>query len=439
MALTSMTLHRWLFSLGLAAGPMACTSGPTSLDGGVSPGLATIGPEGGQVGFGALVLTVPPGALTLETQIRVSEVSDVQALRFAGEPVSLFYRLEPAGLTFDIPAVVRFVADGVRRPQIVWSESANPTRLGPLDTLVESGFVVANVTHFSVGGVVELSVELADAGPTDVGADAGPADATPDTGPMDASPSDGPSDATAADAGASDAGATDSGWVDSGPIDGSMPDTGVAPAVFPATLNAPDACLTRTTTLSVPGRVVTSWSPLSYEQLQFEFLVTPYGNTDFDPATGVVTFWPTGTLSGYQRGFGVRAMLAGGGTVERVWTFVAPGLGSYAFGNGGVPVFTASAIPDVSRATAAAYSQTIAAPAATHPCSGVSYRIESTSNCNGAPGGPFMTLQGSGVLTVDPSGLVDRPDGRYCIRVHAEKLSSQVYFHTVDYSFLLGP
>lgn len=421
MALTNVMLHRWPVSLGLAASLMACSSDPTALDGGFSPGLGTIGPEGGQVGFGALVLVVPPGALTLETQIRVSEVSDVAGLTFAGELRSPFYRLEPAGLKFDIPALVRFVTDGPQRPQIVWSESADPLRLAPLETVVEPGVVMANVTHFSVGGVVELTVSPPDAGPTDVGAgvpdtgmDAGPPDATPDGGPADASP------------------------LDASPLDASVPDTGVVPVIQPTTLNAPDACLTRTTTLSVSGAVVASWSLIPPRELSITYGIDPYPNSSFDPVTGVVIFSPTGTLSGYLRGFGAIATLVGGGMVQRVWAFDAPGLGSYVYGFGGPAVFTANVIPDVSRSTAAAYAQSIAAPATTHPCSGVGYSIESTSSCGGAPGS-FMTLNNSGALTVDPAGLVGRPDGTYCIRVHARQFGSQVYFQSMDYTFQVGP
>src|SRR5262245_44254750 len=65
---------------------------------------AEIGPQGGTLRLGELVLTVPPGALAQLTRLRILRTNEAPPL---GQPLlSPIYRFEPEGLAFALPAHV---------------------------------------------------------------------------------------------------------------------------------------------------------------------------------------------------------------------------------------------------------------------------------------------------------------------------------------------
>jgi hypothetical protein len=111
-----------------------------------------IGPAGGTVTMGDVAIEFPPGAFSETEHITVTEVSVVPA---GFSPVSKVYRFGPRGLTFQIPATVRFSASGGQR-SIVWSDS-DETTYSLLPTTTSPAGVSAPISHFSLGFVVNSS------------------------------------------------------------------------------------------------------------------------------------------------------------------------------------------------------------------------------------------------------------------------------------------
>ena len=92
----------------------------------------TIGPNGGTVtDKGGARVTVPPGALTAETEIEVASLVDADACPAATGPVPAFVgggEFEPHGLQFAIPATVTIPSNcdltpGSTFPLFVWNEA----------------------------------------------------------------------------------------------------------------------------------------------------------------------------------------------------------------------------------------------------------------------------------------------------------------------------
>ncbi len=110
-------------------------------------GSARIGPEGGTVEVGGVVLTVPPDALPAAREISVTVITDDPPSGFrAFTPV---LRFEPAGLTFDRPARVSIPFGGDSEVATVFWTRAGGGGYVALDTEVAHGVAHAEVTHFS--------------------------------------------------------------------------------------------------------------------------------------------------------------------------------------------------------------------------------------------------------------------------------------------------
>lgn len=237
IALTLLTA----LALGCSGGGKGGAAATT--DGGVS---AIIGPSGGEVVLGSMVLDVPAGALGAVVTITASvDPSGPPPGFVASSPV---YRFLPEGLNFAVPATVRMGTDGsLPMASVYWSQ---PSEAGfeALPTTWVDTTATALVTHFSGGFVGAPSSDTDGAAPAD---DAGSADATPaDEGPTSPSSDGGlgesstdgaaAADATATPQGAGDGGAappTDAGSSNSdvdGGADASGVDSGAGPDAGPS-------------------------------------------------------------------------------------------------------------------------------------------------------------------------------------------------------------
>ncbi|MCA9551707.1 MAG: lipoprotein [Myxococcales bacterium] len=408
---------------------------------------ATIGPEGGRVGRGLVVLDVPAGALDAPQLIAVFDVVDRSQLSFPGEAVSNFYRFEPQGLTLKTPATVSFGEVSAARPAIVWSTASDEDLLEAIESVMVDGRLVANVSHFSIGGVANqadatLDAGVTDTGPTDTGeVDTGALDAGPDdTGALDAGPDDtgAPLDAEPEDTGAPlDAEPEDTG----APLDAEPGDTG-AVTITPAVLPLADACLTVTDPLQVQGGTAASWRVLDPAELGQWLPQSPYPGATVDSA-GVLTRPPTYLLSGYQWSAGVEVTLTDGRTATQVWPFFSSGMGQYVVGVGNGPaIFTRPipSIPAISQANINGWVPVqVAMPLSQHPCAGVRY-TEDSSLCSGLVPGGFMGLDLQGVLQItDPSLLALVSPGTYCLGVNAEWGTMPVYLDSAVYAIDVTP
>lgn len=119
-------------------------------DGSAPPTREVVGPEGGTVEYEGLALEIPPGALSEEVEISIARSADAPSGNFVR--LSPVFRFEPDGLTFAVPATVRFpLPDGARSPGIYWASAGAPfQRIGGS---VEEGTIAGEVSHFSTGFV----------------------------------------------------------------------------------------------------------------------------------------------------------------------------------------------------------------------------------------------------------------------------------------------
>lgn len=165
-----------LAGVALLAGA-ACSGDPTdpSLE---DDGIATVGPEGGEVRLGSSAgVEIPAGALSTSTTITVTEAPTPSALRAEGA-VGQAYRFRPAGLQFDVPVEVfvhvgESALGGVPVEQVILiSTGASGGGVEQLPVVERSsasgGFVIrATTDHFSVisPAVPPKEPPTADAGP----------------------------------------------------------------------------------------------------------------------------------------------------------------------------------------------------------------------------------------------------------------------------------
>jgi hypothetical protein len=145
----------------------------------------TIGSSGGVVRLGAASLTVPPGALSQPTTIRITVLSGSPPSGYTA--YSSVYAFSPSGLTFTVPATIVLPEHGAPASSSVYWSTAEGGGYAPLATTLGQGTATAKVTHFSTGfvGSETLASEggLEDAAP-DVSLDVHvPSDSGSDTAP----------------------------------------------------------------------------------------------------------------------------------------------------------------------------------------------------------------------------------------------------------------
>jgi hypothetical protein len=111
-----------------------------------------IGPEGGRVEIGTLVLEVPPGAVASRQEISITVTADrVPGAFTAYSPV---YRFGPDGATFATPLRISIPYSGHSRlATIFWTSEDGGGAYVPLETTVEGARAFASVSHFSEGFV----------------------------------------------------------------------------------------------------------------------------------------------------------------------------------------------------------------------------------------------------------------------------------------------
>jgi hypothetical protein len=135
----------------------------------------TIGPDGGTVRLGQATIYVPPHALKEPARITIAILSGDPPAPYVA--ASAFYRFEPAGLTFSVPATVTLpIVLAQASAAIYWSNLGGG--YSRLPTHVAGGVAVAQVTHFSTGffgleqSGTDGSGEASTDAPTDAGSDA---------------------------------------------------------------------------------------------------------------------------------------------------------------------------------------------------------------------------------------------------------------------------
>jgi len=143
-----------LAAIVVAAALVAGCGGATS-----GPGSAVIGPSGGRLIAGGVIVDVPPGALPAEFTLVVAPLSAAQVpIPPGGLAVITAAQFEPDGLAFALPVTITFPLNA-RLPAgqtlpLRWVQSSAWQDSGFLAVVSGDGrTAVANVSHFSVYGV----------------------------------------------------------------------------------------------------------------------------------------------------------------------------------------------------------------------------------------------------------------------------------------------
>jgi hypothetical protein len=142
----------------------------------------TIGSSGGVGRLGAAFLTVPPGAVSQPTAIRVTVLSGSPPSGYTA--YSSVYEFSPAGLTFAKPATIVLPEHGAPASSSVYWSTSEGGGYAPLATTLGANSATAKVTHFSTGFV----------GSKTSASEGGLEDAAPDVSLDVHGPSDGGSD-----------------------------------------------------------------------------------------------------------------------------------------------------------------------------------------------------------------------------------------------------
>ncbi len=198
----------------IAAAAASCSTQITEIqvgdDGGGLDGAASaavIGPAGGVVRLGQASITVPAGALSTTTTIRISVHEGSPPPPYVA--YSSVYEFDPAGLTFTVPATVVLPEHGAPESASVYWSTVDPHRYARLSTVLADGLATAHVTHFSLGFVG--TVGSADGGPGDGSGPDGSTDAVVhDVATDDGSGSDSEQADAAGDSGPGDGGSESS-------------------------------------------------------------------------------------------------------------------------------------------------------------------------------------------------------------------------------------
>src|SRR5262245_2080854 len=108
------------FFVGLALASSACTSDDPAAPAAARSASRRVGPAGGQLELGDVLLTIPPGALSTEVLLTVSEAGDVDVKLFT--PYSKVFRFEPEGLVFAVPITVKisYFPPAAVSPTLFW-------------------------------------------------------------------------------------------------------------------------------------------------------------------------------------------------------------------------------------------------------------------------------------------------------------------------------
>ena len=135
----------------------ACTD---AFDGNATPVLdppattsATIGRAGGSVSAGAVTLTVPPGALSEDTRITMTPITDLSGSPLEGTLIA-GARLEPDGLRFLAPALLTMPLPAAASAADVlgFGSASDGSDLHLVPHSLAGGTVTIEVWHFSTGG-----------------------------------------------------------------------------------------------------------------------------------------------------------------------------------------------------------------------------------------------------------------------------------------------
>ncbi len=142
---------------GVAVQDAGTDFGPDAGAGDAGGGGGWIGPAGGTINEDGVTVSVPAGALTVNTWIHISDSSVVPT----GYGVSgKVYHFEPVGTHFASAVTVTLPSS---KPEIVfWSADGNETKFAPVQTEYNPTLLTAaaKVTHFSNGFVGTLASSI---------------------------------------------------------------------------------------------------------------------------------------------------------------------------------------------------------------------------------------------------------------------------------------
>lgn len=112
---------------------------------------ALIGTDGGRFDFAGGWIEFPPGALSAETRITVTQDLDLRPDGFEIE--GGVWRFEPSPTTFEAPVSVCLFVEGIRPANMTvhWSRPLDPDIYDPTISRAVDGAVCGRVHHFSVG------------------------------------------------------------------------------------------------------------------------------------------------------------------------------------------------------------------------------------------------------------------------------------------------
>jgi hypothetical protein len=194
----SMGIHRRRVAvvvpllLTLVAGFVACTSNDentpstSSSSGSSGPGPSTssnVGPSGGVVETTGVRLIVPAGAVSSDTVISITTVSEAPPDGY--DAVSPIFQFGPEGLTFAQPVTVELASTvpGSDTPTVLWTLAGAPGYEELPTTTVSADHYSAPVAHFS-RGLLGHRHGGSDASTTDSGTESGTDGGTDGDGAM---------------------------------------------------------------------------------------------------------------------------------------------------------------------------------------------------------------------------------------------------------------
>lgn len=123
-----------------------------------------IGPEGGELSIDGATLTLPPGALTADTEIRLERLSSADAALLAEMPVGISARSQPVamtphGLRFDAPVQVMLGFQGGSASSLAAGRLSDPNddawEKAGQGNAYEDGKATFTISSFSIYAIVD--------------------------------------------------------------------------------------------------------------------------------------------------------------------------------------------------------------------------------------------------------------------------------------------
>ncbi len=123
-----------------------------------------IGPDGGELSIDGATLTLPPGALSANTEITLERMSDADAALLAGMPAGISARSQPVammphGLTFDAPVQVALGFEGTNASSLAAGRLSDPNddawEKAGQNNQYKDGRATFTISSFSIYAIVD--------------------------------------------------------------------------------------------------------------------------------------------------------------------------------------------------------------------------------------------------------------------------------------------